>query len=371
MASKTNLLAFPSRVASQPAPRSSVAAREVTIASGLHSGARFAVLDGDLIIVGTDVGCDICLSDPGIAPRHTAIALHGPDVLIRSLDGAVSVNGESLGAARRLSSDEATVISLGGDDVRLELAATTAPQAKTNRTQALTAPTAKRRAIVLLCFLVFSVVATMLVAGKLDASLAAKPAKPDVAAVRALLDQQGFSQAVTASLASHGVEIKGVLDREAATKLRAVTAGSRQPIVDLVITKEDLVEQVRDVFRTQGYDAIVTHVSGARVKVENLDETNEHVRHAAAQVSADISQLEALAFISPKDAAPPSDPPPYGNGTGDRIVTRIDGKTAYLVAGAGTRYFTGSKLPSGHVIRRITREAVQVERDGQFDWFRF
>ena len=371
MASKTNLLAFPSRVAAPPAPPPTVAAREVTIASGLHSGAKFAVQDGDLIIVGADAGCDICLSDAGIAPRHAAIALHGPDVLIRSLDGAVSVNGESLRAARRLSSDESTVISLGTDEIRLELAATTATKSKTNRTTTLTGPSAKRRVIALLCFTVFAVVATVLVAGKLDASLSAKPAEPDVAAVQTLLDQQGFSKAVTASLASHGVEIKGVLDRAAATKLRAVTAGSRQPIVDLVITKEDLVEQVRDVFRTQGFDAIVTHVSGARVQIENLDESNERVRHAAEKVRTDVPQLEALTYISPKDAAPPSDPPPYGNGSGDRIVTRIDGKTAYLVAGAGTRYFTGSKLPSGQIIRRITREAVQVERDGQLDWFRF
>jgi len=43
-------------------------------------------------------------------------------------------------------------------------------------------------------------------------------------------------------------EIKRGLD---ATKLRGAIAGSRQPIVDLVITKEDLIEQVRDVFRTR------------------------------------------------------------------------------------------------------------------------
>ncbi len=72
-------------------------------------------------------------------------------------------------------------------------------------------------------------------------------------------------------------------------------------------------------------------------------------------------------------APPPDDPPPYGNGAGDRIVTRIDGKTAYLVAGAGTRYFTGSVLPSGHTIRRITprlcRSSAKVKSSG-FDFER-
>ena len=136
--------------------------------------------------------------------------------------------------------------------------------------------------------------------------------------------------------------------------------------------KEDLVEQVRDVFRTQGYDANVTHIGGARMQVDNLDQKHKRVKHATEQVRADVPQLEALMLHIAEWTQPrPADPPPYGNSAGDRIVTRIDGKTAYSVAGAGTRYFTGSKLPSGHTIRRITPEAVQVERDGQIDWFRF
>lgn len=334
MASKTNLLAFPrlaarlvaDGAADQNAPptvqRPVVTTREVTIASGLHSGGTFAIQDGDLIVVGTDVSCDICLSDAGIAPRHAAIALHGSDVLIRSLDGDVSINGDPVRGAKRLSPDKSTVIALGSSEVQLEMVASSAPRAKANPTPAISAPTVKKRIIFLSAFSLFAVVSTLLVAGKLNASLSPKP---DTAAVQALP----------------------------------------------VVKKEELIEQVRESFRMQGYDANVTHIDGARVQVDNLDEVNERVRHAAERVRTDVPQLEALVFLSPKDAAPPTDPPPYGNRAGDRIVTRIDGKTAYLVAGAGTRYFTGSKLPSGHTIRRITREAVQVERDGQIDWFRF
>ncbi len=370
MASKARILAFPNLGAQQTAEPPVAAMREVTVASGLHSGATFTVQDGDLIVVGADVSCDICLSDAGIAPRHAAIALHGPDVSIRGLDGAISVNGEDALTTKRTSSVKSTVIAFGASDVRLELVAASGLRASSSTPQ-LKIPTVKQRAIAILCFSLFSVIATVLVAQKLDASLSAKPAKPDVAAVQALLDQHGFSKTVVASPTTHGVEVKGVLDRAAATKLRSVIAGSRQPIVDSVVTKEDLVQQVRDVFRTQGYDANITHIGGARVQVDNLDEKHDRVRHATEQVRADVPQLEALVFTPPNDALPPADPPPYGNSAGDRIVTRIDGKTAYLVAGAGTRYFPGSKLPSGHTIRRITRAAVQVEREGQIEWFRF
>lgn len=374
MASKAHVLAFPGKQRAMEPPRAET--REVTIASGLHSGATFAVPEGDLIIVGADVGCDICLSDAGIAPRHAVIALHGSDVVIRGLEGAVSIDGEHIRATKRFALEHTVVIALSTNEpgeVRLEIAAAaSATQASPNLTASSPPkPTLKRRAMFLICVSLFAVVATALVARKLDASLAAKPGQPDLAAVQTLLAEQGLAQALAVSTAPQGIEVKGVLDRESATKLRGAIAGSRQPIVDLVITKEDLVEQVRDVFRTQGYDARVVHTTGARVQIDNLDESNQRVRQAAERVRADVPQLEALIFLSPNDAAPPTDAPPYGNSAGDRIVTRIDGKTAYLVAGAGTRYFTGSKLPSGHTIRRITREAVQVERDGQIDWFRF
>lgn len=465
MASKAHILAFPARNAAPTVESPVVGTREVTIASGLHSGATFPLQEGDLIVVGADVSCDICLSDAGMAPRHAAIVLHGGDVLVRSLDGAVNVNGESARVTQRVLADSATVIfleasapgpekrgSLNESDtaipekrgsldetdtatpgkhgsieadiahaqqrgsldetdtatrgkrgpfdeagaaapgkrgssqkysvaavggVRLEISASTssartAPQASPSvAPPAPAAPTLKKRAIFLIGLSLFAILATMLVAKKLDASLSAKPGKADIAAVQALLNEQGLAKALTVSMAANGVEVKGVLDRQAATKLRGAIAGSRQPIIDSVVTKEDLIEQVRDVFRTQGYDARVTHIDGARVQVDNLDEINDRVRQATERVRADVPQLETLIFVSPDDATPPQDAPPYGNSAGDRIVTRIDGKTAYLVAGAGTRYFKGSKLPSGHTIRRITREAVQLERDGQIDWFRF
>jgi type III secretion system YscD/HrpQ family protein len=370
MASKARILAFPKLGTQQTAAQPITATREVTITSGVHMGGTFSVQDGDLIVIGADVGCDICLSDAGIAPRHAVIALHGRDVSIRGLDGPISVNDEDVVTTKRTSSEKSTVIAFGGSNVRLELVAAPGLQA-TPSTPPVKTATFKQRAIVLGCFAVFAVIATVLVAQKLDASLSAKPGKPDIAAVQALLNQQGLAKAVAASLTTNGVEVKGVLDRAAATKFRSAVAGSRQPIVDAVVIKEDLVEQVRDVFRTQGYDANVTHIGGARVQVDNLDQKHKRVKHAIEQVRADVPQLEELVLISPIDAAPPTDPPPYGNSAGDRIVTRIDGKTAYLVAGAGTRYFTGSKLPSGHTIRRITPEAVQVERDGQIEWFRF
>jgi hypothetical protein len=199
MAFKAHILAFPNRNALTAAEPSVVQTREVTIASGLHAGATFSVQEGDLTIIGADAGCDICLGDAGIAPRHAVMTLHQSDVLIRGLDGAVGINGEQLRATKRVSADQPIVITLGTDEVRLEIAATvTATQTTASRPAAPPAkPTIKRRAITLLCISLFAVIATALVAQKLDASLAAKPGKPDIAAVQALLEQQGLAKVLS------------------------------------------------------------------------------------------------------------------------------------------------------------------------------
>jgi Inner membrane component of T3SS, cytoplasmic domain len=322
MASNPHTLALPAAATPNAPALSQPTTREVAISSGLHRGATFVVREGDLVVVGADVSCDICLSDPGIAPRHAALALHGSDISIRRLDGEISADGADVATSKRSPNDQSITLSLGASRVRLDVRAAAAGNARRAQRPAKVA-TPKQRALALACFVLFAIVATGLVARKLDASRPLTPPAPSVSEVRAR------------------------------------------------ITPEELLEQVRDVFRGQGYDAHVVHAGEGRVQIDNLDEAHERVRHAAEQARTDVPQLKELIFTSPDDAPPPEDPPRYGDDSGERIVTRIDGATAYLVAGAGTRYFTGSKLPSGHAIRRITARAVLLEREGQLEWFRF
>ena len=94
-------------------------------------------------------------------------------------------------------------------------------------------------------------------------------------------------------------------------------------------------------------------------------------RQATARVHSDVPQLAGLVFATPDASSPPEQPPPYADASEGRISARVDGDTAYLAAANGARYFVGSVLPGGHVVRRITAQAVQLERDGQISWYHF
>ena len=46
----------------------------------------------------------------------------------------------------------------------------------------------------------------------------------------------------------------------------------------------------------------------------------------------------------------------------------VDGDTAYVAAADGGRYFVGSILPGGFVLRRINEDGIQVDDNGEIRW---
>lgn len=299
---------------------------EFTVTSGTHRGATFALKD-DLLLIGADASCDVWLSDPGLASRHVAVMADGRTIAIRPLDGPVSVNGQALASATRTVVAPGSEITLGETGVRLQLGGVSpgegAVEKGSDRLQAATPTVAKGRSR--------TIAATLLVAG-------------------ALLVLGFTTQQLRPS--------------------HAATAQAASVSADAVLSEAELVAQIRDVFRSNGYAAEVTHLNGASVRIENLDASHERVKRAAANVRADIPQLKSLSFASYDTAEPPNEPPLYDDAPTDHMSLHVDSGTAYLAARDG-RYFVGSMLPNGDTIRRITPHAVLVDRDGQFTWFRF
>jgi hypothetical protein len=107
------------------------------------------------------------------------------------------------------------------------------------------------------------------------------------------------------------------------------------------------------------------------VRIENLDGNHGRVQQAAAQVRADVPQLASLSFAGLDDGPPPEQAPLYSYGAAEPMSVRIEGETAFLASSDGGRYFVGSMLPSGYIVRHISHQAVQVDREGQIAWFRF
>jgi Inner membrane component of T3SS, cytoplasmic domain len=331
---------------------------ELTIVAGAHRGATFS-LTQDMLLIGADEACDVWLSDAGLASRHVAVMADDRGVAIRALEGPVSVNGQPLQGSARVELAPGSEIALGDTGVRLRVAGDRGAcrgdllsrpdeQGPSDGEQGVSQAQQRSR----------------------TGEQADGPGKQGSGRDRTSRRKPTRSRAVAASmLVGVGILAVGV----ATQKLRPARAATAVPAMsaEAPMSDAELLEQVREAFRTNGYQVEAATVGPKSVRIENLDASNERVRRAAEQVRADIPQLKALSFASPDDADPPSDPPFYENAPAGHLTISVNEDTAYLSAHDGGRYFAGSVLPSGYTVRRITNRAVQVERDGQISWFRF
>jgi type III secretion protein D len=346
---------------------------EFRIVSGTHRDATFLVGPDDLLVIGAEASCDICLSDAGVMPRHAAISLQSGHPSIRSLDGPLDVDGRTIAAAVRVPLQGECVITLGVSTVKLQLIGPGSPRPETARPEASATNGMGRRFWILALVVLAAGAAVTGLTGR-ENTAAPRPApvrEPDIAAVQSMLQREGLSADVKVTATSYGTVLNGVIDDARAAALNSAVAKLQAPVINSTVSSEELLEQVRDVFRVQGYEASVTYLGQRRVRVENLDEHNERVRQAATRARNDVPQLTELSFAAPGAATPPEHAPAYQGRSNERLSVRIDGEIAYLATQGGARYFEGSVLPSGHSVKRITPNAVQLERDGQIEWFSF
>lgn len=346
---------------------------EFRIVAGAHRDAVFALGNDDLLVIGADQSCDICLSDAGIAPRHATLMSQGGCASIRRLDGLIEVDGHAVASSTRVSLRPDARITLGESGVQLQLAGAAvadATSATSVRVESIKAR--KPRVMASVVMAVLAIIGVALTTQKLGASRAShtQQAPTDLPAVRSLLQEKGLAQQVEVAETAYGVVLSGVIDQKSAATLRGAIATLRTPVIDSTLAESELLDQVREVFRTHGYEASVAYAGDRRVRVDNLDESNQRVRRAATQLRGDIPQLAELSFAAP-GSEPPDHVPPYERGSGDRISAHVDGETAYLATTSGARYFIGSTLPGGDTVRRIMPHAIQVDREGQISWFGF
>jgi type III secretion protein D len=326
------------------------ATREVAIISGTHCGAAFTIASEDLLVIGADETCDIRLSDVGLAPRHAALTVQSGGVTIRQLDGRVSVNGRMLGAADRSPLPSAAEITLGDSGVRLRLMQplqAQPPTANSGGTQ-ISRPAGKTRA--------------------LHAPGSHARRWKTIQLLRTHIIPATLMAIVVAGIATQRLHASR---SDAAAKSSAAIAASLATPVEPPLNGAELVEQVEAVFRTNGYEAVVTDLGGGRVRVENLDESNARVRKAAALVRADVRLLKSLSFAAQRNAKPAEPLQRYAQGPGARMRAVVDEDTAYLATEDGSRYFVGSVLPTGDTVRRISSDGVQVDQDGRLTWLKF
>lgn len=339
------------------------AALSLRVTGGLHEGADVDLAPDAMLVVGCDEASDVRLMDEGVQPRHFALLTHDGTLELRAFADPLDLNGRAVGRAPVTLTVPATLAI--GEHCALLIDERDAP------------PREPRPASVLLqaTRVVAGIVATV---GLVLLARALAPKLPVVASAaerRAVIVQQleAVAEGADLSVITSGDRfvISGVVADEVREQVEtAIAPHAAETIVNLV-TQSELVEQVVAVFAGNGYDATAVYMGDASVRITNLDGANPAVTRVAEHARRDVAGLRTLSVLP---AAVSNEAPTWTLselGGRARLSRIVDGDTAYLASTDGARYFVGSVLPGGHRVRRITKDAVQLDHDGRLGWVRF
>jgi len=147
-------------------------------------------------------------------------------------------------------------------------------------------------------------------------------------------------------------------------KLRNSLVGMERMVFIDVSVGEIMAESVASVFRVNKLDAITTSLASGEVLAETATADLELLSKVEAIAYADVAGLKSLEI---KNAMPVVAKQPVGNDfetlPGKRIVMVVSTEPTYILTEDGSRYFTGSILPSGHKVKAILAKKVELELD--------
>ncbi|MGI9232111.1 MAG: FHA domain-containing protein [Woeseiaceae bacterium] len=341
----------------------------IGIRGGIHESAESPLGDQQIILIGSAGDCDIQLADAGVAAHHIAIGTRDTQFVVRPMDGGCSVNGKTVRAGRSAAIKRGDRIALDDTEVWLTTTETHSdadarvgddtlqPERQASRRWRWTYPVG-----------VAIIAITTTFGGQ---QLLSKDAlvPDDAVNVSGVLQDLGIDADVTLSNDAGTVMLQGVLPDEMFAELDRALGFANREVVNRTQSVSQLLEQVRSVFRTNGYHAALEYVGNAQVQVTNLDPENPKIQRVAAYARDDVSILAALTFAPFSDANRSNKRlAVFSTNPEKRLTTIVDGDTAYVATTDGGRYFVGSVLPGGLVLRDISVDGIQVDDNGQIHW---
>lgn len=360
----------------------SIDARELRVLAGPQSGAMLALLPERSYSIGTDVGADIVLRQPGGngegrsgGEGRASISLRPEGILLQAQSGQVAVDGVALAAGESRIVPWTTPWQLAGTTLAAgpqgawEAAPASASQAAPARPAAPPAPTPARLrgwgrrlvtgggAVVLASVSMWA----------LAMAIAPASPRPEALAQRAqaTLHAAGMT-AVTVSLPAGHADpvVEGYLDTHAQrTRAESLLAGQGLQPRFAVWINENLAQAVQDVYRVHGISAQVQTLGPGRVRVNTALADASALPNVEKAVRRDV---QGLNLLDTRNAPPPGVPSPVPalDDPGKRVASIVTGDEPYVATQDGTRYFIGALLPTGHRILAIADGHVQLEREG-------
>lgn len=350
-------------------PKVDKAGIRIDVHGGVHDDASSTVCGQQITIVGSAIDSDLRLTDTGIAAHHLAISTSGEQFVVRAMEGGCKVNGKNIHPGHSTTITCGDRIALNDTDVSLTTATSSAARDGLVRSDAEKVASAElRRPGIKLYALITLLVIGSSVGGQqlLSKEIPQPDAATGIANVLASLDLEGE---VAVSVAAEGVTLTGVLPDRKSAALELALQSQPRNIVNRTQSVGRLLEQVRSVFRTNGYHAELRYVGDGAVQITNLDGENQKIQRVAVRARDDVSILTALNFAPIADADRSGKRlSVYTNDPGKRLTTIVDGDTAYVATTDGGRYFVGSVLPGGLVLRDISADGIQVDDNGEIHW---
>lgn len=348
---------------------------QITVQGGVHDGAHGILGTQQITVIGSASDCDLQLCDSGVAAHHLAIGRSDEQFVVRPMDGQCTVHGRRVPAGASAPVSCGDRIALHGTDVSLVTAEHYAHEPSVDNNAAIDECAAgekrsdERPPGGWKLYSCAALVAIVIAFGS-QQLLAKKLPPPDaITRVTTVLQTLDIADAVAISEEAGVLTLSGMLPDDATVALQSALKTLPNKVVNRTQSVSRLLEQVRSVFRTNGYHAELTYVADGAVRVTNLDGENPKIRQVAAHARSDVSVLRGLTFAPVVDANRSGKRlAVYSTDPDKRLTTIVDGNTAYVATTDGGRYFVGSVLPGGLVLRDISADGIQVDDNGEIHW---
>ena len=291
----------------------------VRIHGGVHDGATSVLREGHIAIVGSADDSDVWLSDEGVASHHLALGMSGDELVVRPMDGRCRINATVLRAEQSTAFAPGDRITIGDSGVWLSATRTDRPQVR------IAAPKRRRKVSGGRAAVAVALVAALV--GSYQAVLPDDVGPDPAVGVQDVLMSLQIADDVEVVTESGFLTLRGVLANQKFAALEAALSQASVPVVNRTLSVSLLLEQVRNVFRTNGYRAEMEYAGDGTVRITNLDGDNSTIREIAGRARDDVPALTDLTF-SP--FAGPDNDAQYAAFSLDpakRLTTIVDGDT--------------------------------------------
>ncbi|KVD76200.1 phosphopeptide-binding protein [Burkholderia ubonensis] len=352
---------------------------EIRVLSGLHAGARRVLDLRSHTVIGRDLACDLALRDASVAGRHMMLVMLGGKVRVVGLDGKIEVNGLPIpeGRERVLRSGDRiklgdVMIGLGDQDTiwkSVPLIADAIVQSRWARARTRfhnwLAQDEKRRQGFRAAISVGACLCVLLpvVFAVSQWSKRSKVGVPDdtmaVRQIERLLVEMKLSDlGVSFDRSRHTVVVEGYVQFEEDIQRieKASMTASMRPTLRLY-SQERIERQAQEYVQRDLADAIVRAREKGELQIGSSQALRPQYKDwLRERLLNDIPGVRKVVFNGPDySRIQEISPDPFS-------ILSI-GPVRFLLAKNGERYFPGSELPMGMLLRRIEQRSIFIEYD--------